>query len=45
MEERAKEETNVEEDDFSGLHSVISQNVELFITTGVRTQNPNYRHY
>jgi hypothetical protein len=25
---------------FSGLHSVISEKVELFITTAVRTSNP-----
>jgi hypothetical protein len=25
---------------FNGLHGVICQNIELFITTGVRTSNP-----
>jgi hypothetical protein len=27
---------------FSGLHDVISQKIELFITTAVRTLNPAY---
>jgi hypothetical protein len=26
--------------DFNGLHVVVSQNIELFITTAVRTSNP-----
>jgi hypothetical protein len=30
-----------------GLHSIISQNIELFGTTGVRTSTPKYKlkHY
>jgi hypothetical protein len=27
---------------FNGLYGVMSQNIELFITTAVRSSNPNY---
>jgi hypothetical protein len=32
---------NVDELTFNGLHGVISQKIELFIPTAVRTSNPN----
>jgi hypothetical protein len=36
---RIKPETSIEEEPNNGLHGVISQKLELFITTGVRTSD------
>jgi hypothetical protein len=42
MEATYSSETSVE---FSGLHCVIPQKMELFITTAMRSSNPTGRYY
>jgi hypothetical protein len=40
VEEYARQETSLKEAAFTGLHSSISQKMDLFIVTTVKTSNP-----